>query len=59
MYQLLLSMFAGTAWDERVSAPLRDIIDWEHALHARGNRFVFRANGGLKLGVSLSKEVPV
>ena len=50
MYQLLLSMFAGTAWDERVSAPLRDIIDWGHALHARGNRFVFRANGGSETG---------
>ena len=58
MYQLLLSMFAGTAWDERVSAPLRDIMDWGHELHARGSRFVFRANGGQKLGVSLSKEVP-
>ena len=45
MYQLLLSMFAGTAWDERVSAPLRDIMDRRHELHARGSRFVFRANG--------------
>ena len=40
---------------------LHSVTSWiyrRHELHARGSRFVFRANGGQKLGVSLSKEVP-
>lgn len=60
MYQLSLSMFAGTAnWDEAASAPLPDMALLDDTL--RGKRFVFRANlsAWSELGVSVSEEIPV